>query len=82
MRSIYQYTGISEADSKKGQVRCDVNISLSNSDELGTKVEIKNVNSFSGVRDAINYEVQRQLDLIKNGEQDKIEQETRRFDDA
>ena len=82
MRSIYQYTEISDADSKKGQVRCDVNISLSNTDELGTKVEIKNVNSFSGVRDAINYEVQRQLDLINNGEQDKIEQETRRFDDV
>lgn len=82
MRSIYQYTEISDADSKKGQVRCDVNISLSNTDELGTKVEIKNVNSFSGVRDAINYEVQRQLDLINNGEQDKIEQETRRFDDT
>ena len=82
MRSIYQYTEISDADSKKGQVRCDVNISLSNTDELGTKVEIKNVNSFSGVRDAINYEVQRQLDLIKNGKQDKIEQETRRFDDV
>jgi len=82
MRSIYQYTEISDADSKKGQVRCDVNISLSNTDELGTKVEIKNVNSFSGVKDAINYEVQRQLDLINNGEQDKIEQETRRFDDV
>lgn len=82
IRSVYQYTEISDADSKKGQIRCDVNISLSNTDELGTKVEIKNVNSFSGVRDAINYEVQRQLDLIKNGEQDKIEQETRRFDDT
>ena len=82
IRSVYQYTEISDADSKKGQIRCDVNVSLSNTDELGTKVEIKNVNSFSGVRDAINYEVQRQLDLIKNGEQDKIEQETRRFDDT
>ena len=82
IRSVYQYTEISDADSKKGQIRCDVNISLSNTDELGTKVEIKNVNSFSGVREAINYEVQRQLDLIKNGKQDEIEQETRRFDDT
>lgn len=82
IRSVYQYTEISDADSKKGQIRCDVNISLSNTDELGTKVEIKNVNSFSGVREAINYEVQRQIDLIKNGKQDEIEQETRRFDDT
>ena len=82
IRSVYQYTEISDADSKKGQIRCDVNISLSNTEELGTKVEIKNVNSFSGVREAINYEVQRQLDLIKNGKQDEIEQETRRFDDT
>ena len=82
IRSVYQYTEISDADSKKGQIRCDVNISLSNTNELGTKVEIKNVNSFSGVREAINYEVQRQLDLIKNGKQDEIEQETRRFDDT
>ena len=62
MRSVYQYAGISEADSKKGQIRCDVNVSIMEEglDELnpknwGTKVEIKNVNSFGGVRDAINY---------------------------
>ena len=62
MRSIYQYTDISEADSKKGQIRCDVNVSIMDAslDETdpknwGTKIEIKNVNSFGGVRDAINY---------------------------
>lgn len=81
IRSIYQYTEISEADSKKGQIRCDVNISLSNTNELGTKVEIKNVNSFSAVKEAINYEINRQLELIKNGKQNEIEQETRRYDD-
>ena len=82
MRCVYQYTGISEADSKKGQIRCDVNISISDTDELGTKVEIKNVNSFSGVRDAINYEVKRQTELKDNGKYDEVEQETRRFDDT
>ncbi|MEI3508338.1 MAG: Asp-tRNA(Asn)/Glu-tRNA(Gln) amidotransferase subunit GatB [Bacilli bacterium] len=88
MRSIYQYAGISEADSKKGQIRCDVNVSLmdaskdeSNPENWGTKIEIKNVNSFGGVRDAINYEIERQTDLIESGEYDKMEQQTRRCDE-
>ena len=86
MRSIYQYTGISEADSKKGQLRCDVNVSIMDAslDEndpanWGTRVEIKNVNSFGGVRDAINYEIDRQTDLVESGE--KVIQETRRWDE-
>ena len=86
MRSIYQYAGISEADSKKGQIRCDVNVSLMDSslDEedpanWGTRTEIKNVNSFGGVRDAINYEIERQTEILENG--GKIEQETRRWDE-
>ena len=88
MRSIYQYAGISEADSKKGQIRCDVNVSIMDDtlDETdpknwGTKVEIKNVNSFSSVREAINYEIKRQTELYENGEYNKVEQETRRFDE-
>ena len=88
MRNIYQYSNISEADSKKGQIRCDVNISImyENLDEndpknWGTKVEIKNVNSFSGVRDAINYEIERQLDAKEDGTYDEIEQQTRRWDE-
>lgn len=89
MRSIYQYSGISEADSKKGQIRCDVNVSImkedlddTNPDNYGTKVEIKNVNSFSAVKDAINYEINRQLELVESGEYDKMEQQTRRWDEA
>ena len=81
MRAIYQYCDISEADSKKGQIRCDVNISISENEELGTKVEIKNVNSFGSVRDAINYEVQRQTELKQAGRYDEVEQETRRYDE-
>lgn len=82
IRSVYQYTGISEADSKKGQIRCDVNISISEDEsKLGTKVEIKNVNSFSGVRDAINYEVERQITLLEEGKYDEVVQETRRWDE-
>ena len=83
MRAVYQYCGISEADSKKGHLRCDVNISISDDpNTLGTKVEIKNVNSFSSVRDAINYEIQRQTDLKDDGREDEIEQETRRWDES
>lgn len=88
MRSIYQYSGISEADSKKGQIRCDVNVSIMDStldesdpNNWGTKVEIKNVNSFGGVRDAINYEIARQIEAKEDGTYDEIEQQTRRWDE-
>ena len=88
MRSVYQYAGISEADSKKGQIRCDVNVSLMDADldemdpaNWGTKIEIKNVNSFGGVRDAINYEIKRQTELKENGTYDEMEQQTRRWDE-
>lgn len=83
MRNIYKYTDVSDADTKKGQIRCDVNVSMApkGSDKLGTKVEIKNVNSFSAVYDSIKYEMKRQSDLIKSGSEDEIVQETRRWDD-
>ena len=82
MRAIYQYCGISEADSKKGHLRCDVNVSISEDENtLGTKVEIKNVNSFSSVRDAINYEIKRQSELKDAGRYDEVVQQTRRWDD-
>lgn len=88
MRSIYQYAGISEADSKKGQIRCDVNVSImdkeldeNNPDNWGTKVEIKNVNSFGGVRDTINFEIQRQIDKKLDGTYDDMTQQTRRWDE-
>ena len=82
IRSIYQYCGISEADAKKGQIRCDVNISISKDENtLGTKVEVKNVNSFMAVREAINYEIERQSDLMDQGRYDEVVQETRRWDD-
>ena len=88
MRSIYQYAGISEADSRKGQIRCDVNVSImekgkdeSDPKNWGTKVEVKNVNSFGGVRDAINYEIERQIEAKENGTYDEMEQQTRRWDE-
>ena len=83
MRRIYQYCGVSEADTKKGQIRCDVNVSImdENASELGTKVEMKNINSFANVYDAINYEIKRQSELKDAGRYDEVEQETRRFDE-
>lgn len=81
IRAIYQYCGISEADSKKGQIRCDVNVSISDDDTLGTKVEVKNVNSFGGVYGAIQYEIKRQSELKDAGRYDEVEQETRRWDE-
>ena len=88
VRSIYRYAGISTADSKKGQIRCDVNISIMDAEldendpnNWGTKVEIKNVNSFSDVASTIECEIKRQIELKENGEYDKMEQQTRRYDD-
>ena len=82
IRMIYQYCGISEADVKKGQIRCDVNVSISDKkDVLGTKVELKNVNSISNVRDAIIYEIERQSDLMELGRYNEVVQETRRWDE-
>lgn len=88
MRRIYQYSDISEADSKKGQVRCDVNVSIMDAslDETdmnnwGTKIEVKNVNSFGGVKDSINYEIKRQIEAKENGTYEEMEQQTRRWDE-
>jgi aspartyl-tRNA(Asn)/glutamyl-tRNA(Gln) amidotransferase subunit B len=88
MISIYRYAGISEADSKKGHIRCDVNVSIMESDKdendeknYGTRVEIKNVCSLGGIRDAINYEIKRQIELKETGKYNEMEQQTRRWDE-
>ena len=66
---------------QEGSIRCDVNVSLSpeGSDTLGTRAEMKNVNSFSGAVRAIEYEIKRQTELLERGE--TVVQETRRWDD-
>ncbi len=83
MRRIYQYCNVSDADTQKGQIRCDVNVSIMDEDakELGTKVEIKNVNTFANVFEAINYEIKRQSELKDAGRYAEVVQETRRFDE-
>jgi aspartyl-tRNA(Asn)/glutamyl-tRNA(Gln) amidotransferase subunit B len=81
LRAILRSLGISDADMEKGQMRCDANISVRSvgSKELGTKVEVKNMNSFKMVGRAIDYEAERQAEALENGE--KITQETRGWDD-
>lgn len=83
IRNILKYLDVSEADTKKGQIRCDVNISLRDDkgNFLTEKVEIKNVNSFSSVYDAIKYEEVRQKEALEDKRFDELKQETRRFDD-
>jgi len=81
LKDILIYGGISDCDMEKGMVRCDVNVSVRpvGQKELGSKIEIKNMNSFSGVRRALEYEIPRQIEAVKNGQ--KLSQETRRWDD-
>jgi len=77
---IMHYLDVSDADMEKGQMRVEVNLSLSKSQQLGTKVEIKNLNSFRAAERAIDYEVKRQTEILKAGK--KVIQETRGWDDV
>src|ERR1051325_536901 len=82
LKDILVYGGISQCDMEKGMVRCDVNVSVRPKGEkmLGAKIEIKNMNSFSGVRKALEYEIPRQIEAVKKG--GKLIQSTRRWDDV
>jgi len=79
LQLILRYLDVSDADMEKGQMRVEVNISLSKDKNFGTKVEIKNLNSFRAAERAINYEIERQGELLDKGE--KIKQETRGWDE-
>jgi aspartyl-tRNA(Asn)/glutamyl-tRNA(Gln) amidotransferase subunit B len=82
LKDILVYGGVSDCDMEKGMVRCDVNVSVrpKGAKELGAKIEIKNMNSFSGVRRALEYEIPRQIEVVSKG--GKLIQSTRRWDDA
>lgn len=82
IRSIVQYADVSDGKMEEGSLRCDVNVSIrpKGEEKLGTKVEIKNLNSLANVQKAIDYEVSRQQQLLLSNEQ--VEQETRRFDET
>lgn len=80
LRRILFYLNVSDVKMEEGSMRCDVNISISNDPEkLGTKVEIKNLNSIANVQKAVQAEIERQTALLEAGE--PIEQATRRFDE-
>lgn len=81
MRAILQYVGISDCRMEEGSLRCDANVSVRpvGQKELGTKTEIKNINSFKGVERAIEYEAMRQAELLEDG--GKVVQETRTWDE-
>src|SRR6266576_1916802 len=82
LKEILMQGGVSDCDMEKGMVRCDVNVSVRPKAhaELGAKIEIKNMNSFSGVRRALEYEIPRQIEVVKKGGQ--LIQSTRRWDDT
>jgi len=81
LRQILIYGELSDADMEKGQMRCDVNVSVRppGQEELGVKIELKNMNSVSAVRRALHYEIERQVAVLENG--GELIQSTRRWDD-
>jgi aspartyl-tRNA(Asn)/glutamyl-tRNA(Gln) amidotransferase subunit B len=79
LKEIILYTGVSDCNMEEGSLRCDANVSvrLRGEKKLGTKTEVKNVNSFRFIRDALEYEIDRQIDILESG--GKIIQETRLY---
>jgi aspartyl-tRNA(Asn)/glutamyl-tRNA(Gln) amidotransferase subunit B len=82
LRSILQYIGVNNGDMESGQLRCDANVSLRplGATKLGTKVEVKNMNSFRAIHRAIAFEIERQTEVLEGG--GKLVQETRGWNDA
>ena len=82
LRSVLRYLGICDGNMEEGSLRCDANVSIrpKGSSKLGTKVELKNMNSFKHVERALAYEIKRQIGLLLEGKE--IVQETRLYDDA
>ena len=82
LKSIIQFTGVSDCKMEEGSLRCDANISIRpvGQEEFGTKTELKNLNSFNFVRKGLEFEEKRQREVVTSG--GTIDQETRRFDEA
>lgn len=82
IKTTLSYLDICDCKMEEGSIRCDINVSIrpEGSTELGTRVEMKNVNTFSGAVRAIDYEIARQIDVVERG--GTIQQETRRWDDV
>ena len=79
LRDLLLYADVSDCKIEEGSMRCDCNVSISKTDKLGTKVEVKNIGSISNVGLAIEYEEKRQEELLEKGE--KLKEQTRRYDD-
>lgn len=79
LRETLIYLGITDAKMEEGSMRCDVNVSVSSNDQLGVKCEVKNINSISNVKTAIDFEIARQISIIESG--GTIVCETRRYND-
>jgi len=79
LKQVLQYIGVSECDMEKGQLRCDANVSvrLRGAEKFGTKAEVKNLNSFRFLKMAVEYEIERQIELIESG--GRVVQETRLY---
>ena len=82
LKEIILYTGVSDCNMEEGSLRCDANVSVRprGQKEFGTKTEIKNVNSFRFIREALEYEIDRQIDIVESGS--KVTQETRLYNPA
>jgi len=80
LKSILEYIEVSDCKMQEGSLRADVNVSIrkKGAKEFGTRTEMKNMNSFKSISRAIEYEIQRQIEVVENG--GKIEQETLRWD--
>ena len=79
LKELLLYANVSDCKIEEGSMRCEPNVSISKTEELGTKIEVKNIGSIASVGEAIRYEVNRQKELIEKGE--VLKEETRRFDD-
>ncbi len=80
LQLLLRTLGVSEANMEKGEMRLEVNVSVSDTDKLGTKVEVKNIGSFKAAEKATEYEIKRHIEVLESG--GKIEQETRGWDDS
>ncbi len=82
LKEILLYTGVSDCNMEEGSLRCDANISvmLKGAEQYGTKAEVKNVNSFRFIRDALHFEIERQIDVVESG--GRVVQESRLYNSA
>ena len=79
LKELLLYANVSDCKIEEGSMRCEPNVSISKTDKLGTKVEVKNIGSINSVGEAIKYEVKRQIDILEKGEE--LKEQTRRYDD-